>query len=222
MDSQKIGAFLRVLRKEKNLTQEQLAEILNVSGRTVSRWETGTNMPDLSIMIELADYYDIDVKELLNGERKSEMDKELKETLKTVAEYTDEQKKAAVKASNYGFVTIFIISAIAILIQMIAYMDMKLVIGETVAVLLGGMAYLMLIVRAGAWNYPKSNGDTLKKDLISSLACTIVFTVAFFFMLSKAIPGQELKYSLLFFIVIFAVSLGVLRLLSSISSKHTK
>ncbi|SDB68507.1 helix-turn-helix domain-containing protein [Butyrivibrio sp. INlla16] len=222
MDSQKIGAFLRVLRKEKNLTQEQLAEILNVSGRTVSRWETGTNMPDLSIMIELADYYDIDVKELLNGERKSEMDKELKETLKTVAEYTDEQKKAAVKASNYGFVIIFIISAIAILIQMIAFMDMKLVIGETVAVLLGGMAYLMLIVRAGAWNYPKSNGDTLKKDLISSLACTIVFTVAFFFMLSKAIPGQELKYSLLFFIVIFAVSLGVLRLLSSISSKHTK
>ena len=110
MDSQKIGAFLRVLRKEKNLTQEQLAEILNVSGRTVSRWETGINMPDLSIMIELADYYDIDVKELLNGERKSEMDKELKETLKTVAEYTDEQKKAAVKASNYGFVTIFIIS----------------------------------------------------------------------------------------------------------------
>ena len=222
MDSQKIGAFLRVLRKEKNLTQEQLAEILNVSGRTVSRWETGTNMPDLSIMIELADYYDIDVKELLNGERKSEMDKELKETLKTVAEYTDEQKKAAVKASNYGFVIIFIISAIAILIQMIAFMDMKLVIGETVAVLLGGMAYLMLIVRAGAWNYPKSNGDTLKKDVISSLACTIVFTVAFFFMLSKAIPGQELKYSLLFFIVIFAVSLGVLRLLSSISSKHTK
>ena len=169
MDSQKIGAFLRVLRKEKNLTQEQLAEILNVSGRTVSRWETGTNMPDLSIMIELADYYDIDVKELLNGERKSEMDKELKETLKTVAEYTDEQKKAALKASNYGFVIIFIISAIAILIQMIAFMDMKLVIGETVAVLLGGMAYLMLIVRAGAWNYPKSNGDTLKKDVISSL-----------------------------------------------------
>ena len=92
MDSQKIGTFLRELRKEKNLTQEQLAEILGVSGRTVSRWETGSNMPDLAIMIELADYYDIDIKELLNGERKSEMDKELKETLKTVADYTDIQK----------------------------------------------------------------------------------------------------------------------------------
>ena len=42
MDQQKIGAFLKELRKEKNLTQEQLAEVLNVSGRTVSRWETGS------------------------------------------------------------------------------------------------------------------------------------------------------------------------------------
>ena len=44
MDSQKIGTFLRELRKEKNLTQEQLAEILGVSGRTVSRWETGGSL----------------------------------------------------------------------------------------------------------------------------------------------------------------------------------
>lgn len=44
MDSQKIGTFLRELRKEKNLTQEQLAEILGVSGRTVSRWETGVSL----------------------------------------------------------------------------------------------------------------------------------------------------------------------------------
>ena len=133
MDSQKIGTFLRELRKEKNLTQEQLAEILGVSGRTVSRWETGSNMPDLSIMIELADYYDIDIKELLNGERKSEMDKELKETLKTVADYTDIQRQEAVKASSYGFLIVFIVSAIAIVAQLIVYADMKLVIGETAA-----------------------------------------------------------------------------------------
>ena len=43
MDQQKIGSFLKELRKEKNLTQEQLAETLNVSGRTVSRWETGVS-----------------------------------------------------------------------------------------------------------------------------------------------------------------------------------
>ncbi|MBR3514947.1 MAG: helix-turn-helix transcriptional regulator, partial [Lachnospiraceae bacterium] len=47
MDQIKIGTFLKTLRKEKNLTQEQLAEKLGVSNRTVSRWETGTNMPDI-------------------------------------------------------------------------------------------------------------------------------------------------------------------------------
>lgn len=54
MDQQKIGAFLKKLRKEKNLTQEQLAEQLNVSGRTVSRWETGSNMPDISILADVS------------------------------------------------------------------------------------------------------------------------------------------------------------------------
>ena len=92
MDQQKIGSFLKELRKEKNLTQEQLAEALNVSGRTVSRWETGSNMPDLSILVELADYYDIDIREIINGERKSEkMNDELKDTLKQVAEYGEEE-----------------------------------------------------------------------------------------------------------------------------------
>ena len=49
MNQQKIGSFLKELRKEKGLTQEQFSEIMNVSGRTVSRWETGSNMPDLDI-----------------------------------------------------------------------------------------------------------------------------------------------------------------------------
>ena len=47
MDQKKIGRFLKELRKEKVITQEQLAEKINVSGRTVSRWETGSNMPDI-------------------------------------------------------------------------------------------------------------------------------------------------------------------------------
>lgn len=93
MDQKKIGSFLKELRKERNLTQEQLAEALNVSGRTVSRWETGNNMPDLSILVELADYYDVDIREIINGERKSEkMEKDLKDTLEQVAEYSNSEK----------------------------------------------------------------------------------------------------------------------------------
>ena len=94
MDQKRTGEFLKQLRKEKNLTQEQLAEKFFISGRTVSRWETGSNMPDLSVLVELADFYDVDLREIIDGERKSEnMDNETKETLKKVAEYTEEEKK---------------------------------------------------------------------------------------------------------------------------------
>ncbi len=68
MNSKEIGAFLKQLRKEKGITQEQLAEILGVSGRTVSRWETGTNLPDLSILVQISEYYNVEIGEILNGE----------------------------------------------------------------------------------------------------------------------------------------------------------
>lgn len=93
MNQQKIGTFLKELRNEKKLTQEQLAEKLGVSRRTVSRWETGSNMPDLDILIEMSDYYSVELLELLNGERKSEkMDKELEETVLKVAQFSNEEK----------------------------------------------------------------------------------------------------------------------------------
>ena len=65
MDQIKIGIFLKELRKEKKLTQEQLAEKLNVSGRTVSRWETGSNMPDIGMLVEMADFFDVSIPCLL-------------------------------------------------------------------------------------------------------------------------------------------------------------
>ena len=94
MNQQRIGEFLKHLRKDKGMTQEQLAEHFYVSSRTVSRWETGNNLPDLDMLIELADFYDVDIREIIDGERKSEnMDNETKDTLKKVAEYTAEENK---------------------------------------------------------------------------------------------------------------------------------
>lgn len=94
MDQKKIGGFLKELRKEKGVTQEQLAEIFGVSGRTVSRWETGSNMPDLDLIIQIADYYGVEIRELLDGERKSEsMDKEMEETVLKLADYSNGEKQ---------------------------------------------------------------------------------------------------------------------------------
>lgn len=80
MDQKEIGKFLKELRKEKGITQEQFAENLNVSGRTVSRWETGTNMPDISLLVDIADFFDVSIPEIINAERKSDiMNEEVKE-----------------------------------------------------------------------------------------------------------------------------------------------
>lgn len=101
MNQKNIGSFLKILRKEKNLTQEQLAEQFNVSSRTVSRWETGSNMPDLSLLVELADFYNVDIREIIDGERKSEiMNSEEKETLKLVADYAENERAFYLKDSE--------------------------------------------------------------------------------------------------------------------------
>lgn len=86
MDQNKVGNFIKELRKEKNLTQEQLAEHFSVARRTVSRWENSNNLPDLDILIEMSDLFGVDLREILDGERKSEkMDAEMKETVMKVA-----------------------------------------------------------------------------------------------------------------------------------------
>ena len=69
MDQEKIGAFIAAMRKEKGLTQEQLADRLRVNSRTVSRWETGRNMPDYAVLEPLTEELGITVNELIRGER---------------------------------------------------------------------------------------------------------------------------------------------------------
>ena len=98
MDQIKIGAFLKALRKEKNLTQEQAAEQLGVSNRTVSRWETGTNMPDISLLQEIAGLYGVSIPELIDGERKGEnMNEEVKEVVSKMSDYAETEKTTILK-----------------------------------------------------------------------------------------------------------------------------
>lgn len=69
MNQAEIGKFIAKCRKEKKLTQAQLAEKLNITDRAVSKWETGKSMPDSSIMLELCEILGITVNELLSGEK---------------------------------------------------------------------------------------------------------------------------------------------------------
>ncbi|MDE5946465.1 MAG: helix-turn-helix domain-containing protein [Oscillospiraceae bacterium] len=72
MNQIKTGRFIMELRKSKNLTQKQLAEKLNISDKTVSKWECGKGMPEISLMLPLCEVLEINVNELLSGERISE------------------------------------------------------------------------------------------------------------------------------------------------------
>ncbi len=222
MNSKEIGAFLKQLRKEKGITQEQLAEILGVSGRTVSRWETGTNLPDLSILVQISEYYNVEIGEILNGERKSgNMDNELKETLLKVADYNELERRRAAKAGNLSFSIMFLVCAVTIVVQMLMEGSFPMIIGETAVLFTGGLVYIFFIVKNGAWNVamPKS---TPKKDLVISLVCAGVFSIVFYLIIKKnAAVLQAVGLSVCFFAVLSALSYVLLRGLSCLSKRNS-
>lgn len=98
MDQIKIGEFIAFCRKANGFTQLQLAEKLGITDRSVSKWETGKSLPDASLMLELCYLLDINVNELLTGERISQDDYQrkaeenmvqiIKKTTKSVEEKT--------------------------------------------------------------------------------------------------------------------------------------
>lgn len=222
MNPKKIGAFLKQLRNEKGITQEQLAEILGVSGRTVSRWETGTNLPDLSILVQISEYYDVEIKEILNGERKSEnMDNELKETLLKVADYHELERRRAAKAGNLSFTIMFLVCAVTIVVQMLMDGSFPLIIGETAVLLVGGVVYIFLVVKNGAWNGAMIK-STPKKDLVISLICVGIFSIVFYLILKKHVSAlQAVGLSVCFFVILSAFSYALLRGLSCLSRRKS-
>lgn len=97
MDTQKIGKFLKELRKENNMTQEQLGERIGVTNKTVSRWETGNYMPPIESLKLLSDIYQININEILSGERLDE------EQFKKAAEDNIASTLESIEASEKKF-----------------------------------------------------------------------------------------------------------------------
>ncbi len=171
MDTIKIGNFLRELRKEKNLTQEQLADVFNVSARTVSRWETGSNMPDISILVEIADYYDLDVREILNGERSNALPAG-SSSIKDIAEYADKDKeKLAVKTRLY---------AIAGIIGIITYLCLR-AFGNPESIIINLIASLSLVAvyaaLASSLIYTSNRLQTLQRKLKMKLKKNLLLII---------------------------------------------
>lgn len=95
MNQEKIGRFIAELRKEKNMTQVDLANKLGITDRAVSKWENGRGMPDLSLLLPLCDTLNISVNELLSGERLNQYDyqEKLEENIINTIDYSDKKIK---------------------------------------------------------------------------------------------------------------------------------
>lgn len=128
-------------------------------------------MPDLSILVEFAEFYDIEIRELLNGERSQTMNKEMKEILNTVAAYEECVKQKALKAGNPAFASMFLICAATIIIQLLISQNIPLVLGETISTL-GGIVYASIMVYNGIWDSCLSKGQTLWRDFFTIVICS--------------------------------------------------
>ena len=120
MDMLKMGTYLKKLRSEKDLTQEELAEKFGVTRRTVSRWETGYNLPDIDVLIEMSNFYNVELKDLLQGGINNMENKE-KETAILVDDYNKTNNN-----KSYKVVLIYLTLGIICLVinQMLSFFDL--------------------------------------------------------------------------------------------------
>lgn len=122
MNQKDIGKFISELRKNKKITQEELAEKLGVNNRTISRWENGNNMPDVSLYKPLCDELNITINELLSGKKLSE--KEYQEKLEeNIVNTIDYSNKKINKKNNIIFATIFIIVLLIVSLVVLFFID---------------------------------------------------------------------------------------------------
>ncbi len=113
MDNEKFGNFIKELRKEKGLTQKELGDKLNITDKAVSKWERGLSFPDISMLSSLANFYKVDVSELLKGEKetKQEINVEalIQETIEKYKNIEEKKKKEKVRKIKKIAVFAFII-----------------------------------------------------------------------------------------------------------------
>lgn len=108
MNQEKIGKFISNVRKDKKLTQRQLADKLGITDRAISKWENGKSMPDLSLLKPLCDILDISINELLNGEYLNNKDdsNNLEDNFVNVINY-NKKKQNNIEIIFYLFISLF-------------------------------------------------------------------------------------------------------------------
>lgn len=159
MDQIKIGQFIATMRKEQTLTQRELADILSISDKTVSKWECGKGLPEVSLMLPLCSVLHITVNDLLSGGKIAETDyrKQAEENMMSLMKENEENKKRMAMSVICGIITII---AVVSLVVIASYQEMPTAARIGILVLpvvtagAGIVAAAMLEVRAGYYECP--------------------------------------------------------------------
>lgn len=159
MDQMKIGKFIADTRKERNMTQQQLADALLISNKTVSKWECGKGLPEVSLMLPLCEILQISVNDLLTGARVAEADyqKKAEENMVNLMQENQENKKRMALSIICGVITMI---AVVSLTLIAAYIEMPTVVRIAIiafaiaTAVVGIGAAAVLEIKAGYFECP--------------------------------------------------------------------
>lgn len=169
MNQEKIGKFIAELRKEKKMTQIDLANKLGITDRAISKWENGRGMPDLSLLTSLCEILDVSINELLSGERlnKKDYQEKLEKNIINAIDYTDKKVKKIKK--TFLIILLVILLFIVILITMFSIDINRMRNNEPVLFSTWGFNYVSLIdlkeeeMEFAIMDYIIEKGDSEKK-----------------------------------------------------------
>ncbi|MBO4473899.1 MAG: helix-turn-helix transcriptional regulator [Clostridiales bacterium] len=122
MDKEKTGQLITELRKEKGLTQKQLADALNVTDKAVSKWERGLSFPDISMLEPISELLGVSIMEILAGERQTGdgtlMQKEAQDLIQASVELSDEEIRHRKERSRFIIILLIVVTMLLISITL--------------------------------------------------------------------------------------------------------
>lgn len=164
MTQEKIGKFIAKMRKEKDLTQEQFAEKLGVSNRSISRWENGKTLPDISLFPSICEELGINITELLNGKR-TDKEADLKELFGLLIDFFDQENKRIIRFVNRYYIFGFIC-----LILVLLHSQFKIfAFAKTVEFLIGTLVGLGIVSAAAGFYYSKKRKIYTENEIAAFL-----------------------------------------------------
>lgn len=210
MDNKKIGEFIKTMRKEKNLTQKELSEILCCTDKAISRWETGRGIPEVSLLIPLSKALDISVNEILIGERikEDEINEKTQQLIVETIKHTDKKIEGMKKM-------LYILFCI---IQFLLFYILPLIGGPTDVM---GIVFLMYIGTMVNSFIMGLTPISLKAKLLFTLVVILMFMPSVFLPFFNGDIEVLLTYTptlALFHIAFVMLGVGVKSLLKAIGN----